>query len=195
MQDPENRHAYYRSPEWHQKLYEVATPAHWKCLVDFQSLEEAGLDAVCMTLRHNWWYDYEGQSFENCDFLRRQSRANFEEWCASVREGTTHTILKTPQYHGSFIVRLGELFSEDRHLAVTEREGRPVTVGKHARVGDGICILRTAGVPILMRRAEENCSYHSPTYRQIGTVYVHSVMYGEAWTQGDKYLERTYRII
>ena len=149
-----------------------------------------------MTLRHNWWYAYERKTFGNRDSIRRRSRTNFKEWCASVRDGTIHTILETPQRFGSFIVRLEELFSkEDRRLAVTEREGRLVTIGKHARVGDEICVLRTAGVPLLMRRAEENYSHDSPTYRQIGTAYVHGIMYAEVWAQGDKYLERTYRVI
>ena len=60
-------------------------------------------------------------------------------------------------------------------------------------VGEEICLLQTAGLPLVMRRINDHNGL--VTCKRIGTAYVHGIMDGEAWLQGEKYPLRTYRVV
>lgn len=101
--------------------------------------------------------------------------SQYKRWHHDVEDGRVRTA-REDRAHGSdryldSMSWLGD--TSDRQRAMAER---------CARAGNGICILKTSSLPLVLRRIEDTRG--KTTYRWNGTAYVHDVMYSEAWTQG-----------
>jgi hypothetical protein len=84
--------------------------------------------------------------------------------------------------------------AQRQQFAITEKHGYFVAVNQDAQVGDEICVLSTAKVPLVVRRKTSD-NDNSDEYIRLGTAYVDGVMFGEAWSQEEKYPKRTYKLV
>lgn len=75
----------------------------------------------------------------------------------------------------------GRTIDDKQKYAITEKHGYFVAVHDDARVGDEICVLSSASVPLVVRRKTPE-DQNSEEYIRLGTAYVHDVMHGEAWS-------------
>jgi hypothetical protein len=79
--------------------------------------------------------------------------------------------------HGpAFKFHLQGHYSLYRRLARTER-GYLALVGAGARVGDAVALVRGCGVPVVLRRREDERG----GWRLVSDAYVHGVMDGSRW--------------
>ncbi|KAJ4376470.1 hypothetical protein N0V83_001754 [Neocucurbitaria cava] len=117
-------------------------------------------------------------------------RIQFLEWCKKMSSGVDPLL---GPGETDFMRVLESVFVFRSRIAVTRRLQMMVLVPKDADVEDEICVLRTADVPLVMRKISGDGDV--VTCKRIGPAYVHGIMDGEAWRQEDMYPMRTYRIV
>jgi hypothetical protein len=95
----------------------------------------------------------------------------------------------------SFIFKWWPRFvGAEQKYAITDQHKLFVAVHNDAQVGDVICVLSTARVPLVVRKQVPDDTTNEE-YIRLGTAYVHDVMNGEAWSQEEKFPRRTYTIV
>jgi hypothetical protein len=83
---------------------------------------------------------------------------------------------------------------QKQKYAITDQHKLFVAVHDDAQVGDEICVLSTARVPLVVRKQAPDYTTNEE-YIKLGTAYVHDVMNGEAWSQEQKFPRRKYTIV
>lgn len=121
--------------------------------------------------------------------------AHSKLWAAAITNNRLEKFVERQREAKSeFLYSLETIWGADtRRLAITSKHKLIVTVGADAQVGDEICVLKAASVPLLLRKLSNQAP--AETFRHIGTAYVHGIMDGEAWEQTDKFPTKLYRIV
>lgn len=86
---------------------------------------------------------------------------------------------------------LKHIFARPRRFAVTSNDTL-VLVDAEAEVGDHICIIKTVSLPLVVRFKDGGALEDYASFERIDTAYVHGIMDGQAWEQGEKYHVRSF---
>ncbi|RDL34694.1 uncharacterized protein BP5553_07822 [Venustampulla echinocandica] len=116
-------------------------------------------------------------------------RAQFFQWFHAILSTGTPPSTKPPS---DFMMVLEAINITERQFAITKNHKLVVSAANAAKVGDEICILETASVPLIVRSIAG--SEQGEAFHYIGTAYVHSLMDGELMRDG-QYLTQSYKLI
>jgi hypothetical protein len=111
-------------------------------------------------------------------------RKEYQQWFSSLMASTNDHL---PPADTNF-TRSALYMLKDRFITVT-RQGRFASVPWDVKIGDEICILHGAKMPVIVRR-DENTRFS----KLIGVAYVHGLMRGEAFESATLLPSREYTI-
>lgn len=176
----------WSSPEWHVQLYssipQAAIPE------DGSGFSAEKWDAIWRALVHD----------RNTSMVRLttqeilQYRGEFLDWYHTIAStGSPPSIEPKPD----FIRALESIQVTKRRFAITKEKKLLVSVHDAARIGDEVCVLESASVPLVVRRIERKEKGGVEEYLKVGTAFGHGLMYGEAMKHKERSHPRVYRLI
>jgi hypothetical protein len=111
-------------------------------------------------------------------------RKEYQQWFSSLMASTNNHL---PPADTNF-TRSATYMLKDRFITVT-RQGRFASAPWDVKIGDEICILHGAKMPVIVRRDE-----NTGLYKLVGVAYVYGLMRGEAFESATLLPSREYTI-